>query len=82
MDVEAIDRFVQERAAIVRELEAIASPWTQQDCETLDAAVQHARDVLAEMDVLHRRLAQEIRGLQQARPYREAYLAPRLTRRY
>lgn len=65
-DVESLDRFIEERAEILAELEAIEDPWTLEEQDILRAAMQHAESIMAHLDILQRQIAQQIGGLQGA----------------
>lgn len=65
-DIESLDRFVAERADILAELEAIEEPWTHEEQDILEAAMQHAEEIMLQLEVLHKQIAQQIGGLKGA----------------
>ncbi|RYF16757.1 MAG: hypothetical protein EOO77_12205 [Oxalobacteraceae bacterium] len=83
-DVEAIDRFVQERQEILQELESITTPWTDEDRDILEAAMRHAEMIMADLEQLQRQIASQINNLQGAWTSERSVqpLPARLTRRY
>lgn len=84
-DIEALDRFIQERNDILSELSEIDAPWTLEEQDILEAAMRNAEGIMAQLETLQKQIAQQISGLRGANQWGEGAQssAPaRIKRRY